>query len=1010
MIRTEFDNSSSRKLFTLLRSNFPEIYAVWQSALKERWGAESSRREQMVTQQRVEKRDLFSLILKVLESGESVSGGFIKEFVPKPVDDLLCEISLLERSVEDVLRRTVGISDQDAIRNLTGFLKETLSALVQKTVLAKTKIYEQIVEHGQRGFCLVDESGAIIHANEEMEKLLGPGQLNGKCLPDFFCRDDRGSVLQSFVERQPPVRLQVTNQAGKAVPVGVETGPLNVEGGHPWAYACLIGLAEQKRVEDETYGKFPEGIIRWKMPAPQEPYERATIVYANAKASEMAGYDSLVGKTLKALFPDEKNLREIRAQIAKRQQGKGDEYNLFMTRADGKQIPIRISSVPEMDFQAQRVVGAVTIIRSLEREQAVASIHNIIETSRSSEEIFKGIANVIAEVIPFEHFEVMIYSDDLSYIKRLFPGPEIEPKWLVRWYPTRDEDIEWIKAHNKPEALDRWKLMEDEKFKELKDTEEFKSFPDFHYILLCPLIIEEKTVAAIHLYSNHIYSQNHVDVLKDLPLNEAILLSLYYEEIANAEFKLNLIKNLTLACDDISLVYRNLLKDLSSHYKWQSVALFEVDERADKIRLLDQVPCDASWTLASDFNQKLSGKGILGYVGRSKKPFNTPDVDEDPIAREHYVPGLKKTRSELCVPIKSGFGLWLLNIEDSRKCAFSPEEERSLTQEVLPELEGFLERLSQHYIANFIQNSTSDMVVVTDSLNRIKKINPATTKKLGFGESELTNGPITTLFANPELHIDCFEETIENKEVLFRNSSGNNLKVLLSGSRFPGGINGCFYLAKDITIYDYEKDINCRNDLLDATAARTSLSLIFSWLNSLPDPSPHTTEKIRKQLRKVEMTLDQFALYGRSTEVTTTRIVLEVSEILANLEEQFPCKEYEKISIEPSSAKLVLWGDPFQVLFCITSVLSYLLRYVPEDKKIQLSVKRQGRNLTFGICGFWPEAKWDKHFHTRFEFDLGKRAIQQFMANHNGLFEYRTHDSKITFYLTFPLEGVDHAT
>ncbi|HYA13931.1 MAG TPA: PAS domain-containing protein, partial [Syntrophales bacterium] len=877
-------------------------------------------------------------------------------------------------------------------------ISENISREKLFTVLKEA--YEQIVEFGQRGFCLVDEDGKIIHANQEMKKLIGPGELEGKYLTEFFCADDRDSIRQAFVERKPLLRLLITTLEKKSVLAGVDIGPLHLEGGQRWAYAFLTDLTEQKKREEEIYNKFPDGIIKWKLPTSPESYEQTSILYANAKASEIAGYKSLACMKLIDLFPDEKNITEMRAQIAKRLAGESDEYRVDLTRADGRQVPVMLSSVPEMDLHHKKVIASISIIRSLERQQAINSLHDVIETQRSSEDIFEGIVEVLKNVIPFDHLEVAIYSPDLQYARRLFPGPDVEPNWQTRWYKLSPKVIEWVKSNMDIEFINFRELIE-KYVPELIGSEQYKPYEQYNYLLRYPVNLEEKTVAIINFYSkNDQYSTNHKDLLEALPLDNAVLLSLHYEYRDNLEFKQHLIRDLTLVCHDIPSIYRTLLKHLFSHYKWQSVALFEVDEKSGKIRLLDQQYSDPSWKLEDDFTQDLSGKGILAYVARNKRPKNIYDVATDPVAKEHYVADLKKTKSELCLPIKSGFGFWLLNIEDSRRNAFSPEEEKVLTEEILPELESFLERLSQHTMACYIQDSTSDMVIVTDNFNSIKKVNPATTEKLGYAESELINQPFQKLFANPDSYPDLLEnqESIDIPDFLFKNKSGNHLKVLLSGSSFPKGINGKFYLAKDITIYDHEKDISYLNEHLDAMAARTSLSLASCWLNAITGLAPDLVEKIRKQLRRVEMTFDQFALYGRSIELPPEKIPLEVSEILANLEDQLPRSEYEKISIEVSPPKLMLRGDPFQILLCLQSILSYLMRYVPEDKKISLRVGPDGNNLTFVISGFWPKPDTDRHLsRTLFEMALGKKAIDQLMANHGGEFDYIPDNSRITF-------------
>jgi PAS domain S-box-containing protein len=1001
------DTVVAEKLFKFLTSHSPEIYADWLAALEKRRGPESASQGQAIMEKRKAKADLFSLLMQFLATGKSGDQGVIAESASQSLDDLLVESSLLAKSAQDVLNRTEGLADREERHHVSHVLQETLSQVMREIMGVKLQTYEQIVEHGQRGFCLMDMKGRILHANARMKKLAGPGELEGKRLDHFFCKDDRGKIIKAFEGHEFLQRLPFTDQKGDLRHVGIEIGSLNYQDQPRGAYACLVDLTESEEGTHKIYSQFPQGIIQWKIPFPPDPPENAPIIYANAKAAEIAGYESLIGKTLKELFPDTKNQAIIKKQIAKRQIGIGDDYEVKMTSAKGEKIPLRVSSIPEVDLHGQKVVRNVTIIRNLIREGAIADINDIIATCRTSDEIFQAITHVLKKLIPFEHCEVMVYTPDHQYARRLFPGPDVKPNWEMRWYKLSPEIIKWVKGNKKVESLPFKELVQ--KFSpDILKKEEYIPYAQYNSLLRYPVIREKKTVATINFFhkKKNIYLQNHEELLEALPLGKAALLSLYYEEKANLEFKLNLIKELTLVSHDIPSVYRTILEKLAAHYKWQSVALFKVDKEDGEINLLDQEPSDLSWKLDDNFSEKLSGKGILAYVARQKKPklVNIDDVDEHPIAKKHYFKGLEKTKSELCIPLEAGYNFLLLNIEDSRIEAFSPEEVRSLTEEILPEVKNFLEGLSRNHIADIIQRSTSDMIIVTDNSSRIKEINQATTANLGFTRDEIIDAPFQKLFADVEIFAKLKPKaTIDNEDVTFKNKSGNDIKVLLSGANFPPGINGRFYVAKDITLYERGKELQCLTDVVGAmsTQARTALSLASSWLDNLAGSESDVVEKIRRQLHKVELTLDRFALYDIGKEIPPNKLLLRISEILGHVEAQFPLKEFKKIHIAPYPPKLAIQADPFQLVFCLTSILSYLVRYVPENKKIDLNIVPGGNDVLFKISGFWPEAKLEKSlYRTMFELELGEQAIRHFMANHNGEFNYKPLEgNRINFNL-----------
>ncbi len=142
--------------------------------------------------------------------------------------------------------------------------------------------------------------------------------------------------------------------------------------------------------------------------------------------------------------------------------------------------------------------------------------------------------------------------------------------------------------------------------------------------------------------------------------------------------KLELIHKLgreLIVAQDEDFVIQATMEGIHSALKFKTVAYLEVDpvENLLSLRALKgyEMPCGFSLPLDGE-------QGLTVAAARSGEPLYVPDVTKDP----RFVPGPRtlNTRSELDVPVKiRGEVVGVINIEDDRVDAFSPEDIRLVT-------------------------------------------------------------------------------------------------------------------------------------------------------------------------------------------------------------------------------------------------------------------------------------------------------------------------------------------
>jgi signal transduction histidine kinase len=180
--------------------------------------------------------------------------------------------------------------------------------------------------------------------------------------------------------------------------------------------------------------------------------------------------------------------------------------------------------------------------------------------------------------------------------------------------------------------------------------------------------------------------------------------------------------------------------------------------------------------------------------------------------------------------------------------------------------------------------------------------------------------------------------------VALKRKDGTAAAVLLSASPLPQALGGAVFLARDLSLAKrlHELEYLGRVHRELAIQTKTPLSLAFSWLRTLRDKDPEVVDKITKELQKVELTYDRLALYEQSEGVLpVNKILLDMSEVLRSVLDSLPEVERKKIDDKMDPDLPWVRADYFQLTFCVRTIISYLIRFVPETGCIDFLLHRQ---------------------------------------------------------------------
>ena len=1024
----EFVNIQKSKdgLSEFLDQHRREIVEHWKNALKGRCGhGKSSQQSGAISEHETDDRKTLCYLIGILSGNIEDEKLYLAPILQRlrmgdfSIVDLYAEVLCLEESIESVLRDSEAYRPEQILPEVAR-IRKVLSALFETLLKGTSEVYEYVIESGGRGFCHVAAGGHIIYANKEMKRILTDDAPTGKLLESYFSGDEKGFVQDAvsgkFNSKPMMRRLYLNTSDGRKVPVVSEIAAIQINGQSKGAYACMVDISHTVLEENRIFDKTPLGILR--LNTMQE------ITYMNQTMLDLCGLESWADKTLRNIISDDRNWSIVQKQLKRRFSKRlSDEYELEIIRSDGKRrLPVMVWATPVTDSEGN-LTGTLAIIRNILQEKVVESIHKHIETIRDEELLLEAVAEALKLVVPYHLVSFSIYSSDLKHTRALYSYPKPpQPIWTRRWWELQkgvrsfiDERQVFIGDFNEILKEDRFKYLE-------KDAEYNKiRKAGFQSFIFCPIVMEARVVASVTLLhiEKNAYDQKHLATLSGLPLSKAVIMALYYEEMKELNFRLDLIKQIS-ASDDIKEVSKIIVRQIADHYDWQNVALYRVDEKSGVFRLMHQEASELKFLVGSRYYAQHLDTGVLGYVYRHKTGVNIGNVKQDKTFKDMYISSVKKMTSELCLPImRDDKVLWLLNIEDANEGAFSREEMNAI-EDVLKEVSASLERSWLHHFLNATLESASDAVILTDRTDDIIQVNPFTEELFGYRKDEMEGHSFWSYFENLDPSLSKVDY-IENEEVSIQQKNGRTVEVLLSGSRLPETFGGMVFIAKDLSLFKQVLRLKQLGAMYYeiASQTKTPLSLVHSWLRRLRKEREDgedngTIDRIIRQLRKVELSYDRLMLYDDEKRmIPFNEMLLDINEVLDNIRNELPRAENDKLRIHVKGTIPLLRGDIFQLSFCIQTILSYLLRFVPEEENIQISVCHDPDWIKIGIRGFFPELSEslapeasDQQVVSQVisEIALGQHIIGDFIGNHGGKYHNHKRDgSRVSFLMDLPI-------
>jgi PAS domain S-box-containing protein len=769
----------------------------------------------------------------------------------------------------------------------------------------------------------------------------------------------------------------------------------------------------------DALDKFKVGVVRLD--------GQQVVASASGFTTSLIMPDELVGRHISELFPDTETWAKIQSEIRSRMQGLASAYETVITRScDGARIPVSVLGVPEVDETGQ-VVGSLAFIRDLREERADRAMHLAIETKRTGREILAEVAGELARLVPFDAFRVTAVSRSRTHLRQLYAtDADASFSRFYRWWPMPKFALEMVNdEHPKRFALEGF-------FKQpgwaevARDDEATREYlaQGFKHVLSLPVIEGKSVVAFIGIDSKRAetpFTQETIDLCVRLPLAEAVLMAMHYEEEDRLGFSVELIRELGKVSDDIQKVSQSLVDRLACQFDWDHVAIFQRDEDSGGFRVLSEGG-NGKARLPDGFILRPE-EGIVGAAFLSpNKRINEPNV----AANRSYHVGVPDIRSELCLVVPGAVERWALNVESKQLNAFA-EEEIEAVDMLVREAGIILERAALLHLRTAILDSINDAVIETDRRGVIRDANKAAGRLVGREPAKLKDTSLKQILADKDLaeaavQADFF--ACEETNVLMLD--GEQVPVLLSGSELPKQLGGRVFVASDLTYQKKVQRIGMLKEVFKQAAleSRVPLAIAGNWIAQLGrdnDVPVDSVERILKQLRKVDLPLERLMrIAGGGASPVAARVTASLPRVVESILDELPADERGQIKFQNLSADAVVSGSDDTLRFCIETMLSFALRTRPQDRRVNMTLRADDSRAHLSVQGDWtPDFKsaGDPDVSDRWrrqaiaDFALGEDILRRLAKDGGGEFDCEL-EGRMVLALRMPVvvqAGVSHA-
>jgi len=959
-------------------------------------------------------RDLLSVLLATAGDSESLLAA------PSLVADLVSCIRREDYSITNLfteicaLKRSFSNAHTDDDPQIANAVSNELDAIFDACLRQTSLMYEIALESTLRGFCEIDPSGHLRHANAALRKLLDHEPYQDLRLIDVLEGEEsfiENALAGRSEKKLTRMHLRVRDQL---VPVGVEFGQLYSDGKQYGAYAVIVDISTLVRAEYRAYELSALGFLKYS--------SNLKITFANDGAAKILGYpsSSLVGMELSDIFPPEAHAK-MHQELAKRAQGRASQYSSTIRRGrDGKTIPVQIDAMPEQD-DARSWSGTLVVLQSLEMHNARNSLRHICAFESDSQKIIGRGLDAIRSIIDFELATFSIYTKDMHFARVVHFYPTPDPAWGTRWFYIDEAWQDFLRG-NAPWIDDLSTAIEETRQRGTEiDPVSYRLINDgYRSILCCRLFEGDRVVALLALISKEpakYDSRHHQLLMTDLDVETLLRAAAYAYEREETDLVNELVKEIDRHNEAANEL---IVRRLSDFYGWQNVALFRVHGFSSlRIELVEQAAGPVEGFMLRVSSDLLESDCLGPTLRRSlhKKATVTEGTASinAPTIKTNNRTAAVVVQSQLCSPIKVDQEVcWLLSISDTRRNAFA-EPEIKIIERIVLVLEGALERAFHTATFESCFSSASEGIFIIDSDGVVHRCNDSGAKLLQVTAREIEGQALSSFVHDPAMASSLASSSeISQLKTEFTDQSGRKRSVLVSGNVLVGEHNRKVLFVQDLSEIQLLGQLKAMQASLNEIISEARIPLAFAnsmlhRIGRVQDGScQHDVMKAISYLDRAELTYDR-ALAALDEKRLEDQPFQEIPlmELIRNAIEFLDLDEASVTVSDDTLGQTTVQADAYQLGFVLKSILTYLGRDLGGNDRIEIALSRPPQFVTITVSGPDPSEEGDQsdpilaaEQSARSAMALAEPVLKDIVERrHGGRYSTHRQDRRIAFEL-----------
>jgi PAS domain-containing protein len=795
----------------------------------------------------------------------------------------------------------------------------------------------------------IDGAGLISYANEALKSMV-PDAL-GRDFASLFgprSRDVRDALASG---RRESLRLDLQRGALSSVHLRGEIGPLSDEHDRSGAYALLLDVEG----ENARFDALPDGILRLD--------SEGRVVFANKRAKEMFSdrSDLLRGRPVGELFGNHTEASSPIDHWAHSADGHKELTEIL--RLDGRgALPIRLTVVPSFDTAESRSGWVLTVV-PIAGELAQAEMQRLLSTPDCEPEaLVRGIMHAIQRVLPYDLATFGVYTEDMKYHNTLVVHPQPDWSWTTAWFSLGD-------GIGVREFLLGERTWGDTEATTKAVAPEVEDDPVFQHILASDLTRfvtlpitggGEHVRAALTLFSKEAgrFDGSEIKLMRELGVEKALLIA-EANIVRRHDDRIRALEERLSVATEYRELADALAQGVADCFRWDYVAIFEVDRQEKLFRLTSQCNRTKNPSVRENYTQGLT-EGLLGTAFQANAPRVEPDIEAG--AKFGYKPVVSGRRSALAVPIRvvqqgakptSDEIEWLLCVESSQRNAFQGPSMEAL-KKLLALCEGVLRQRWQKAVQTSLLDAVEQAVIIIDRAGKIRLTNRWANALL-CRQGELLLGQTLADFGAEELDRQLLRSSSLLAQGSVTLSAGEAVFVPTLATRIA--INDDYrhqlVLFTDLRELEQQSNWSYLEQTVNEVAQNARLSLMLAEglvrdaTKELLENSSvsEVLEAALRHLGKADITYERLAnTLAVRQEPDRPAEIFDALDVLRQTVADLPdddvdhCDLTDLVDTKRFTAFMIS-GWPDQLSFAFRSLMGYLMLQRPADSKIIIALR-----------------------------------------------------------------------